>query len=107
RALGAGTGAGYRVNASDPVRFDRTPVSDGDTVEVSGTLRLRALATPGHTFTHLSYVLESGGQVAGVCTGGSLLYGTTRRPDLLGPQHTRALARARYASPPRPAPPPP
>jgi rhodanese-related sulfurtransferase len=36
--------------------------------------------------------------VAGVFTGGSLLYGTTGRPDLLGPEHTGALARAQYAS---------
>src|SRR5262249_37200500 len=48
--------------------------------------------------THLSYVLESGDQVAGVFTGGSLLYGTTGRPDLLGSRHTDALARAQYAS---------
>jgi glyoxylase-like metal-dependent hydrolase (beta-lactamase superfamily II)/rhodanese-related sulfurtransferase len=97
-ALAAVTGAAYLVNAADPVGFDRTPVADGDTVEVSDTLRVRALATPGHTFTHLSYVLESGGQVAGVFTGGSLLYGATGRPDLLGPEHTDALARAQYAS---------
>ena len=97
-ALAAATGAAYLVNAADPVAFDRTPVRDGDTAEVGDALRLRALATPGHTFTHLSYVLESGGQVAGVFTGGSLLYGTTGRPDLLGPEHTGALARAQYAS---------
>ena len=97
-ALAAATGAAYLVNAADPVAFDRTPISDGDTVEVGDVLRLRALATPGHTFTHLSYVLESGGEVAGVFTGGSLLYGTTGRPDLLGPEHTDALARAQYAS---------
>jgi glyoxylase-like metal-dependent hydrolase (beta-lactamase superfamily II)/rhodanese-related sulfurtransferase len=97
-ALAAATGAAYLVNAADPVAFHRTPVTDGDTVEVSGALLLRVLATPGHTFTHLSYVLESGGQVAGVFTGGSLLYGTTGRPDLLGPEHTGALARAQYAS---------
>jgi glyoxylase-like metal-dependent hydrolase (beta-lactamase superfamily II)/rhodanese-related sulfurtransferase len=97
-ALAAATGAAYLVNAADPVGFDRTPVADGDTVEVSDTLRVRALATPGHTFTHLSYVVESSGQVAGVFTGGSLLYGTTGRPDLLGPGHTDALARAQYAS---------
>ena len=97
-ALAAATGAAYLVNAADPVGFDRTPVADGDTVEVGGTLRVRALATPGHTFTHLSYVVESGGQAAGVFTGGSLLYGTTGRPDLLGPEHTDALARAQYAS---------
>jgi glyoxylase-like metal-dependent hydrolase (beta-lactamase superfamily II)/rhodanese-related sulfurtransferase len=97
-ALAAATGAAYLVNAADPVAFARTPVADGDCVEVSDALRLRVLATPGHTFTHLSYVLESGGEVAGVFTGGSLLYGTTGRPDLLGPEHTGALARAQYAS---------
>ena len=31
-------------------------------------------------------------------TGGSLLYGTTGRPDLLGPQHTHDLVHAQYAS---------
>ncbi|HEV3067850.1 MAG TPA: MBL fold metallo-hydrolase [Streptosporangiaceae bacterium] len=97
-ALAAATGAAYLVNAADPVAFDRAPVSDGDTVEVSETLRIRVLATPGHTFTHLSYVLETGGQAAGVFTGGSLLYGATGRPDLLGPEYTDALARAQYAS---------
>jgi hypothetical protein len=78
------------------VRFDRDPVSDGDTV--TGSLRVRVLATPGHTFTHLAYVLEHGGEVVAVFTGGSLLYGSTGRPDLLGPDHTTALARAQYAS---------
>ena len=61
-------------------------------------MRLRVLATPGHTFTHLSYVLESDGAAARVFTGGSLLYGSTGRPDLLGPDHTWTLARAQYAS---------
>src|SRR5947199_224566 len=97
-ALAAATGSAYLVNADDPVAFDRTPVSDGDTVEIGDTLRLRVLATPGHTFTHLSYVLESGGTVAGVFTGGSLLYGTTGRPDLLGPPGAD-LTQPRQATP--------
>jgi glyoxylase-like metal-dependent hydrolase (beta-lactamase superfamily II)/rhodanese-related sulfurtransferase len=97
-ALARTAGARYLVNAADPVRFDRTPVRDGDRVEIGAAMRLRVLATPGHTFTHLSYVLEAGGQVAGVFTGGSLLYGSTGRPDLLGPDHTATLARAQYTS---------
>ena len=97
-ALAQAAGASYLVNAADPVRFDRTPVRDGDCLPIGGAMRLRVLATPGHTFTHLSYVLEADGEVAGVFTGGSLLYGSAGRPDLLGPDSTAALARAQYAS---------
>jgi len=97
-ALSRAAGAAYLVNAADPVGFAREPVSDGDTVDIGAALRLRVLATPGHTFTHLSYVLEAGGDVPGAFTGGSLLFGSTGRPDLLGPANTPALARAQYAS---------
>ena len=101
-ALARAAGAAYLVNADDPVSFDRTPVSDGDLVEIGG-MRVRALATPGHTYTHLAYVVEAGGDdgdggVAGVFTGGSLLYGSTGRTDLLGPDATAALTRAQWAS---------
>ena len=97
-ALSRETGAAYLVNGADPVTFDRQPVAGGDVIDVGRAMRLRAVATPGHTFTHLSYVLESADQVAGVFTGGSLLFGSTGRPDLLGPQQTGALARAQHAS---------
>ena len=56
------------------------------------------LASPGHTFTHLSYVLDAAGRAHAVFTGGSLLYGSTGRPDLLGVAHTDELAHAQYAS---------
>ncbi|HEU4422724.1 MAG TPA: rhodanese-like domain-containing protein, partial [Pilimelia sp.] len=96
-ALAAATGAAYHVNADDPVSFARTAVRDGDVIAVGGSMRVRVLATPGHTFTHLSYALEDDGQPA-VFTGGSLLYGSVGRPDLLGPEHTSVLARHQYAS---------
>jgi len=97
-ALSREAGAAYLVSAADPVSFRREPVRDGDTVPISPAMRLRALDTPGHTFSHLSYALEADGQVAGVFTGGSLLFGSTGRPDLLGPASTPALARAQHAS---------
>ena len=103
-ALAQATGAAYHLNAADDVAFERTPIADGDVVEVSPTMRIRAIATPGHTHTHLSYVLESAPAVGadfdavGVFTGGSLLFGTTGRPDLLGHEHTHELVHRQYAS---------
>ncbi|MGE5760562.1 MAG: MBL fold metallo-hydrolase, partial [Gemmatimonadota bacterium] len=97
-ALAQTTGAAYHVNAEDPVNFERVPVRDGDVVEVSPRLSVRVLATPGHTFTHLSYALSVDGEPRAVFTGGSLLYGSTGRPDLLGEAHTVTLVHAQYAS---------
>jgi len=97
-AVARATGARYLVNADDPVRFARTPVRDGGEITVTDRVRVRVLATPGHTFTHLSYLLLADGAPVAVFTGGSLLYGSTGRPDLLGASHTGALARAQYAS---------
>jgi len=97
-ALARQTGAAYHVNAVDPVAYQRTGVRDGDVVEVSPTLRIRVLATPGHTFTHLSYVLHQNGADVAVFSGGSLLFGSTGRPDLLGPARTHTLVREQYAS---------
>ncbi|MDP3966956.1 MAG: MBL fold metallo-hydrolase [Nocardioides sp.] len=103
-ALAERTGAAYLVNAEDDVSYERTPVRDGEVVSVGDRMRVTALATPGHTYTHLSYALaavpEGGGapQQLGVFTGGSLLFGATGRPDLLGPDHTDALVRHQHAS---------
>ena len=95
-ALARATGAAYHVNADDRVSFEHQAVRDGDVIEVSATLRVRVVHTPGHTYTHLSYVLE--GPSPAVFSGGSLLFGSTGRPDLLGPEHTDSLARHQHAS---------
>lgn len=101
-ALAERLGARYHVNGEDEVSFDRQPIRDGDVVEISPTMRVRAIGTPGHTFTHLSYALESmdGSEVtaSAVFTGGSLLFGATGRPDLLGQEHTDTLVHHQYAS---------
>ncbi|MBB5154419.1 glyoxylase-like metal-dependent hydrolase (beta-lactamase superfamily II)/rhodanese-related sulfurtransferase [Saccharopolyspora phatthalungensis] len=92
------TGAEYGVAASDVVSFARRPLVEGDVVVMSQRLRLRTLATPGHTFHHLSYVVEDTDGAVGVFTGGSLLFGSTGRTDLLGQQHSEELARQQHAS---------
>ena len=97
-ALAKVTGAAYHVNAADEVAYERIPTRDCDVIDVSDVLRIRVIATPGHTYTHLSYALESEGEQIGVFSGGSLLFGSTGRPDLLGPDHTHALVHHQFAS---------
>ncbi|MFF4038019.1 rhodanese-like domain-containing protein [Streptomyces sp. NPDC001816] len=94
------TGAAYLVPAQAAVSFERVPVEDGDrtVIDAAAGLTLRAVATPGHTPHHTSYVLEEGGTAVSVFTGGSLLIGTVGRPDLVEPRLTERLARAQYAS---------
>jgi hydroxyacylglutathione hydrolase len=96
-ALARATGAAYHVNAADPVSFRRDGVSDGTQIE-AGRMRIRVIGTPGHTFTHLSYALSDGDRVLVVFTGGSLLNGSTGRPDLLGAEHAAGLAGAQHDS---------
>jgi rhodanese-related sulfurtransferase len=77
--------------------FPHTPLADGDETDLGG-LTLRALATPGHTDEHLSFLLLDGVRELGVFTGGSLIVGSAARTDLLGADRTQELARAQYHS---------
>ncbi|MFI0737642.1 rhodanese-like domain-containing protein [Streptomyces sp. NPDC021100] len=92
------TGARYLVPVGARVSFPRVPVADGDVSEVDECLVLRAIATPGHTPHHTSYVLEEEGSPVAAFTGGSLLIGSVGRPDLVDPRLTEQLARAQHAS---------
>jgi glyoxylase-like metal-dependent hydrolase (beta-lactamase superfamily II)/rhodanese-related sulfurtransferase len=96
-ALARAVGAAYLLNADDEVSFERTGIRHGDLVEV-GSMQVRAIHTPGHTHTHLSYALLQDGHDVAVFTGGSLLYGSTGRPDLLGPDQTDVLVREQWRS---------
>ena len=89
-------GASYLVNAADPVAFERTPVTDGQTVRV-GSLTVKAVATPGHTHTHMSFIVDDGEERA-VFSGGSLLYGSVGRTDLVAEADTVGLSHDQYAS---------
>jgi hydroxyacylglutathione hydrolase len=89
--------AEYVVAAAERVGFERLPVADGTQLQAGG-MTLRALATPGHTPHHLAYVLVLDGSPEVVFTGGSMLYGTVGRTDLMGRERTDELTRAQYRS---------
>ena len=90
--------AKYITSADDSVAFERVTAHDLDEFSI-GNFGIKALHTPGHTFTHLSYILiDELGKSTGIFTGGSMLHGSTGRPDLLGPEHATELARLQHGS---------
>jgi hydroxyacylglutathione hydrolase len=88
--------AEYLINAADEVAYDRRPIDAGQTIKV-GRLSVDVIATPGHTDTHLAYVVRDGVDQA-VFSGGSLLFGSVGRTDLLGQHRAAQLAAAQHAS---------
>lgn len=97
RQLAHDHGAQILASTTGQRTFDHIGLGDGDEVDLGG-LTLRALATPGHTPEHLSFLLLDGAAEIGAFTGGSLIVGAAARTDLISPERTEQLARAQYAS---------
>src|SRR5437867_2458963 len=74
RQLAVDHDAKVLASAAGHRTFAHTRLGDGDNVDLGG-LTLRALATPGHTPEHLSFLLLDGAREVGVFTGGSLIVG--------------------------------
>jgi hydroxyacylglutathione hydrolase len=91
------TGAQIIAPAKGRYEFPHRAADEGDEIML-GDLRVVAMATPGHTFEHISWLVKEGAAPAAVFTGGSLLVGSAGRPDLLGEQHTAELTSAQYAT---------
>jgi glyoxylase-like metal-dependent hydrolase (beta-lactamase superfamily II)/rhodanese-related sulfurtransferase len=93
----AARGAEVLAPAEAGIEWPHTRVGDGDERDLGG-LRLRALATPGHTPEHLAYLLCDGDEPAALFSGGSLLVDSVARTDLITPDQTEPLARALWRS---------
>jgi hydroxyacylglutathione hydrolase len=85
-------GARFLAPAAAELVLDHRGLVDGDVVEV-GRFRLEAIATPGHTPDHLSYLLSDEQGPIVLFSGGSLMVGTVGRTDLLGDERREELAR--------------
>lgn len=99
--LAGAQGARYVVPGGVELSFldssDVVAVHDGDEFRV-GQLSVRVLHTPGHTPHHVSYAVSVGSDPGVVFTGGSLLYGTVGRPDLVAPDRTVRQAHDQWHS---------
>jgi hydroxyacylglutathione hydrolase len=82
--LAAATGATIHIHRDAGAEYDHEPFEDGWEVEL-GSLRVRALHTPGHRPEHTSFALvdtERGTEPWAVLTGDTLFVGDVARPDL-------------------------
>jgi len=89
KELAARTGATIYIGAQAHAGFPHTALRDGSEVRM-GSLRIRALETPGHTAESVCLVVtdeEKSSDPWGVLTGDTLFIGDVGRPDL-SPQHT-------------------
>ena len=93
----AADGACVIASAGGGREFPHVGLEDGQDYDLGG-LTLHAIATPGHTGEHLSYLLRDDSTSLGVFTGGSLIVGSAARTDLVDPDRTEELARAQYRS---------
>lgn len=91
------TGATYVVPRGHDYDFDAAIMGDGDEF-TAGAMHWRVVHTPGHTPHHVSYALDVDGRNVAVFTGGSLLYGSVGRPDLISPAATKGLAHDQWRS---------
>ncbi len=92
----AARGATFLASAGAHLEVAHRAVTAGDEIELRGGLVLRAIATPGHTPDHLSYLVCENGRPVALFSGGSLMVGTVGRTDLLGPELREDLARQLY-----------
>ena len=90
------TGAAYVISAAEELFFEVLGVEDGDELSV-GSLTVRAMHTPGHTPTHMSYIVSDGERTVAF-TGGSLLYGSVGRTDLISKAMTEELTRLQHGT---------
>jgi glyoxylase-like metal-dependent hydrolase (beta-lactamase superfamily II)/rhodanese-related sulfurtransferase len=93
-------GATYVLPEGEDLAFAKECTMLGDGAEITtGSLTVSALATPGHTPHHLSYLLTgAAGSPSYVCTGGSVLVNGVGRTDLLGDERADELAQAQWRS---------
>ncbi|HEX9549385.1 MAG TPA: rhodanese-like domain-containing protein [Acidimicrobiales bacterium] len=93
----AARGATVLASRAAGIEWPHRGFDDGDELDLGG-LRLQAIATPGHTPEHLSWLLCDGDRPVSLFSGGALLVDAVARTDLIAPEETEPLARASWRS---------
>jgi hydroxyacylglutathione hydrolase len=100
KELATRTGAQIYIGARAGAAFPHVPLTDGFEVKI-GSIRVRALETPGHTPESMCFVVideEKSSQPWAVFTGDTLFIGDVGRPDLSRTHTPPQLAALLYDS---------
>jgi hydroxyacylglutathione hydrolase len=93
----AACGATVLAPRAGGIEWPHRGFDHGDELDLGG-LVLQAVATPGHTPEHLSWLLRDGPDPVALFSGGALLVDAVARTDLIHPDQTEPLARALWRS---------
>jgi len=93
----AARGATVLASKAAGIEWPHRGFDDGDELDLGG-LHLQAVATPGHTPEHLSWLVRDGRRPVSLFSGGALLVDAMARTDLIAPDQTEPLARALWRS---------
>lgn len=100
RELAAFTDAEICSGSRSGLEFPHRDMHDGEELQF-GPLRVRAIATPGHTPEHFCYSVADTSRADEPClllSGGDLLTGSVGRTDLVSADQTRELTAQLYHS---------
>lgn len=90
-------GATYVVGGGHEATYDCIDAQEGYSF-TTGKLSVVVTSSPGHTVDHVSYLVSSPSDSSAVFTGGSMLFGTVGRTDLVSDDLTDSLTRKQYRS---------
>lgn len=93
----AARGATVLAPGGGGIEWPHRGFEHGDEIDL-GRIRLRAVATPGHTPEHLSWLAVDDRGPTALFSGGALLVDAVARTDLVSPDQTEPLARALWRS---------
>jgi len=95
--IAAQSGAIIGASAEANVSFEHDPLTEDSVIDL-GAFQIRVMTTPGHTPEHISFLLvePDGKTPSALFSGGALIVGGAARTDLLGHEHTHALAQEQY-----------
>ncbi len=95
KEMAARTGAPLFIPAAAESKLLHRPLGGAQCIRLNGC-EVTALASPGHTPEHLSYVFDTGSAPPALFSGGSLIVGGAARTDLISKEMTEPLTRQQF-----------